>query len=148
MKKYYRIWDKRLNCYIKLPIFNAIIPKLILVVPFLRGMLFLCYTVNKKEEMGLRDGACLKFIIQELEKQRSKSIDNFSKSDIYSKDDIYEIIKWFELVIEKVKNKPPRDYISKLIIFEDIKNKDMTITYVYNNNGNVNENKFEIVIKN
>ena len=97
--------------------------------------------------MGLRDGACLKFIIQELEKQRSKSIDNFSKSDIYSKDDIYEIIKWFELVIEKVKNKPPRDYISKLIIFEDIKNKDMTITYVYNNNGNVNENKFEIVIK-
>ena len=97
--------------------------------------------------MGLRDGDCLKFIIQELEKQRSKSIDNFSKSDIYSKDDIYEIIKWFELVIEKVKNKPPSDYISKLIIFEDVKNKDMTITYVYNNNGNVNENKFEIVIK-
>ena len=102
----------------------------------------------KKGGTCLREGDFLKFIIQELEKQRSKSINNFSKSNIYSKDDIYEIIKWFEMVIEKVKNKPPIGYISKLIIFEDIKNKDIVITYVYNNSGNVNENKFEIEIKN
>lgn len=73
----------------------------------------------------------LKLLLEEIDKQKQDSIDNIEKTDLYTKEDICKILKWYGRLSVLVKNSPPLDRVAKIRIKENDIGEINSIAYVY-----------------
>lgn len=71
----------------------------------------------------------LQYVIKKLEQHRNQSVDCFSKTDIYDEGEKKYILEWFDMILEKIRQKPPKRKISSLIVFDSIILSDIQIDY-------------------
>ncbi|MBO5966929.1 MAG: hypothetical protein J6S14_00345 [Clostridia bacterium] len=73
----------------------------------------------------------LDILIEQISKQRQESINNFEKTDLYTKDDLCKILKWYDRLLLLIKKTPPSKQVSKIKFKENESGEIIAITYVY-----------------
>lgn len=73
----------------------------------------------------------LQYVIKKVEEQRNQSAYGFSKTDLYDEEEKIYIMKWFDIIIEKIREKPPKGKILNLIVHDSVDLNEIQIDYDY-----------------
>lgn len=89
----------------------------------------------------------LQYVIKKVEERRNQSAYCFSKTDLYDEEGKIYIIKWFDIILEKIREKPPKGKISNIIVFDNVDLNEIQIDYAYSADEENAATDFEILIE-
>ena len=79
----------------------------------------------------VRENEYLLQLFEEIEQLRKNSISNMNKTDLYTREDIYKIINWYDQLVLACKMTPPTSWVDSLIIKEDRNGHIRFVEYEY-----------------
>ena len=62
----------------------------------------------------VRENEYLLQLFEEIEQLRKNSISNMNKTDLYTREDIYKIINWYDQLVLACKMTPPTSWVDTL----------------------------------
>ena len=71
----------------------------------------------------------LEHVISSIEKKRRFSIENASKTNLYSNEEFIELMTWFDCLIERIKQSPPNGYVRTVQVHENEHGQITSIQY-------------------
>ena len=71
----------------------------------------------------------LEHVISSIEKKRRFSIENASKTNLYSNEEFVELMIWFDSIIEHIKLSPPNDYVRTVQVYENEHSQIKSVQY-------------------
>lgn len=87
--------------------------------------------MSRKECAMVRKNEYLEQLLDEIDRLRKSSLSNMKKTDLYTKDDIWKIINWYDQLVLACKMTPPASWVDSLIIKEDGNGHVRIIEYEY-----------------
>lgn len=70
-------------------------------------------------------------LLDEIERLRKNSIDNIKKTDLYDKNDVYKIFRWYDSLIYMIKTFPPQKQVAIVCVEESKAGAIKSVGYKY-----------------
>lgn len=90
--------------------------------------------------------AYLCHLLASIKKKRQFSIENAYKTDLYSKEELLEFMKWFDQLYSILQASPPNGYVRNVLVTENKAGNVISAEYrLFNENETLADSEIEIV---